>query len=263
VYSGNIVVLTVEKIIVDINSTLGKKRGDRTMRRIAFSIIAATCFIAGSAGAAITLDMIWAAPASVGGGTPTLSFVGTPDANLGGGCKKLGVGQQDGYCLQLILTIDVPWAAATSNFGWNAEDSGIVNTNIANYSWGYLNSMTGLGLTHIKPNPQPQAVSECSVVGCDTVLGSYGSAAGADAGVAGTYTLGSVNFDLTGTAVGTHEIENFYRSGIDMIMNTLGELPGTGPGASGYVTVVPEPGTVSLLGLGIVGLVLAGRRRNR
>ncbi|MCP4241311.1 MAG: PEP-CTERM sorting domain-containing protein [bacterium] len=97
------------------------------------------------------------------------------------------------------------------------------------------------------------------------MIGSVGAVAGSDAGAAGTWTLGSVNFDLTGTVVGTHEIENFWRENIDGIANTIGELPGTGPGASGYVTLVPipEPGTVSLLGLGIVGLVLAGRRRNR
>ncbi len=231
------------------------------MRRIALSIIAATCFIAGSAGAAITLDMIWAAPASVGGGTPTLSFVGTPDANLGGGCKKIHVGQQDGYCLQLILTIDVPWAAATSNFGWSEAGSGMANTNVADYSFGFNNPLKALALS--PTGPIYRMTNECSVVGCDKVIGSVGAVAGSDAGTAGTFTLGSVNFDLTGTEVGTHEIENFYRVGIDMIMNTLGELPGTGPGSSGYVTVVPEPGTVSLLGLGIVGLVLAGRRRDR
>ncbi len=231
------------------------------MRRIAFSIIAATCFIAGSAGAAITLDMIWAAPASVGGGTPTLSFVGTPDANLGGGCKKLGEGQQDGYCLQLILTIDVPWAAATSNFGWSEAGSGMANTNVADYSFGFNNPLKALALS--PTGPIYRMTNECSVVGCDKVIGSVGAAAGADAGAAGTWTLGSVNFDLTGTVVGTHEIENFWRDGIDDIINTVGHLPGGAPGASGYVTVVPEPGTVSLLGLGIVGLVLAGRRRNR
>ncbi len=231
------------------------------MRRIALSIIAATCFIAGSAGAAITLDMIWAAPASVGGGTPTLSFVGTPDANLGGGCLKFGVGQQDGYCLELILTIDVPWAAATSNFGWNEAGSGMVNTNVANESFGLGNPLTALGMTHV--GPAYRDTGECSVVGCDKVIGSVGAAAGADSGAAGTWTLGSVNFDLTGTVVGTHEIENFWREDIDGIGNTTSDLPLTTPLASGYVTVVPEPGTVSLLGLGIVGLVLAGRRRDR
>ena len=231
------------------------------MRRIAFSIIAATCFIAGSAGAAITLDMIWAAPASVGGGTPTLSFVGTPDANLSGGCKKLGVGQQDGYCLQLILTIDVPWAAATSNFGWSEAGSGMANTNVADYSWGFNNPLKALALS--PTGPAYRSTGECSVLGCDKVIGSVGAAAGADSGAAGTWTLGSVNFDLTGTEVGTHEIENFWRENIDGIANTIGVLPGPGPGASGYVTLVPEPGTASLLGLGIVGLVLAGRRRDR
>jgi hypothetical protein len=37
------------------------------------------------------------------------------------------------------------------------------------------------------------------------------------------------------------------------------ELPFNGAS----INVVPEPGTVSLLGLGLVGLILAGRRSRR
>merc|ERR1712000_437664 len=126
---------------------------------------------------------------------------------------------------------------------------------------GFNNPLKALALS--PTGPAYRSTGECSVLGCDKVIGSVGAVAGSDAGAAGTWTLGSANFDLTGTVVGTHEIENFWRENIDGIGNTTSDLPLTTPLASGYVTVVPEPGTVSLLGLGIVGLVLAGRRRDR
>jgi hypothetical protein len=34
------------------------------------------------------------------------------------------------------------------------------------------------------------------------------------------------------------------------------------PHNSAILTIIPEPGTASLLGLGMLGLVMAGRRRN-
>jgi hypothetical protein len=52
---------------------------------------------------------------------------------------------------------------------------------------------------------------------------------------------------------------------VDGLNTTLGPSapPGTFVFGTATVNVIPEPGTVSLLGLGLVGLVLAGRGRRR
>jgi len=79
---------------------------------------------------------------------------------------------------------------------------------------------------------------------------------------AGTYLIGSISFDLSGAPVGTHTILNFWRPGIDAFIdiedffNPVDLLPAT-------IEVIPEPGTASLLGLGIAGLVFASGRRKR
>ncbi len=79
---------------------------------------------------------------------------------------------------------------------------------------------------------------------------------------AGTYQLGTVVFDdVAGWSTTT--INAFILTGID----AFGEIGGiniTGSVALGSATinVVPEPGTAALLGMGLIGLVLAGRRKH-
>lgn len=86
----------------------------------------------------------------------------------------------------------------------------------------------------------------------------WGDVAGAGAQAGATYTLGTVQI-----TVGAGDTINPYFGSLAGFVtftsfNTLGPNgPLTG------VTIIPEPTTASLLGLGIVGLVVAGRRSRR
>jgi hypothetical protein len=83
----------------------------------------------------------------------------------------------------------------------------------------------------------------------------------------GSYAVGTARFVVTGGVSndGTDIFAGFFNVGVDDVLNNLNLAiaPGSIFFGAASVNVIPEPGTASLLGLGLVGLVLAGRRSRR
>ena len=88
-------------------------------------------------------------------------------------------------------------------------------------------------------------------------------------GAQGTYIVGTIVWQVNNpTTDGDDIFTGAFNSGVDGTFNA--DIPGINlnntidfQGASVNVNVIPEPGTASLLGLGLVGLILAGRRGRR
>jgi hypothetical protein len=80
---------------------------------------------------------------------------------------------------------------------------------------------------------------------------------------AGTYKIGTLVWD-TSAVTGDSTIAAYINSLIDgvaaVIDGNILDISSTVIVGTHILTIIPEPGTASLLGLGLVGLILAGRR---
>ena len=219
---------------------------------VAYGIICALLFSVETAVAAqITFDLQWRDTS-----TSTLAFnsIGEISANTGNGCPVIGgSGSLDGYCLDVVVTATVPFSASTATLGWSTADSGMTAPSPPSRAFE-----TGTyGSSFIPVYPAFRASTECTLTNCDTAVGSFGSISLSNQPT-GTYTVGSLSFDLTGIGVGTHEIQPFFVSGVDGAVNASYTYLSTEFNGA-VVNVVPEPETALLLGLGLS--VLDARRK--
>jgi len=226
----------IENALNDPDWDVGKlgntKRGDRKMRNFTATLasgLVALAGFAGSASASATIDLIWAAT-----GTNTISGVQATSTVI---------------VLNVVLT-----AGAAGSLG--------ASVSIDYSDLGLAGSVVTYSSTAFTP-PLPFNLGVASDTG--TVILNINAGALAPLFLADgvSFILGTITFSLTG-APGSFEL-------IPYIDIPTGDavLDGGGFVISGATTfnssfaVVPEPGTLSLLGMGLGGLYMVGRRSSR
>jgi PEP-CTERM motif-containing protein len=134
---------------------------------------------------------------------------------------------------------------------------------------------SGVGVTNFQIRPSTftptlgTCVTTATTSSCTASVGQGATDAGyyggLSSGVAsfGTFTVGTVTVTVIGPGEGTTTLQPYNRPGIDEWTDGAGNILPTQPTLLGAdLTVIPEPATASLIGVGLVGLILVSRRRS-
>ena len=208
----------------------------RRMFSVGLAAALALC-VAGTASAATTIDLKFG---GIGGPTVTTSLAAPATVTMS----------------VFMTTTDGLEAFSTTIFWNNSDISAIAGTVkwsgilVPGFDSVFAPAMAGPAGTFITfiDNPNKRVFSFDGI--------QLGSAI-----PAGTYQLGTIVW--LASAAGTTTFTSGIIDGLDGFIGCCGShiINGTVTFNGATMNVVPEPGTASLLGLGLVGLILAGRRK--
>jgi len=206
--------------------------------------------------------------------TVTFALIWTSTSGTGvTGGSSIDVNPGDVVILTIRMTTDQTMAAHGVSLNFDTDLGNELNLFLpaGGAEWGgttfgstamsgvYSSLVLGLG-------PPPAVDSTGSVVGRINTFESGKTPSGAFLPV-GTYGVGTARFVVTGNAAtdGDDIFVGMFNFGVDGVLNNSNlSIPETALiFGSASINVIPEPGTASLLGLGLLGLVLAGRRSRR
>jgi hypothetical protein len=231
------------------------------MMRKVFSValIAALACVFGlaqSANAGVTIDVVF-----VDATSPTGITIQAGDP--GPGCTFSGYYETvitEGRCMNVIMTTTEEFISMGVSVSYDS-DNGLALASV--YEW------RGVGVEFTKTGV---ATKSCGPFG--PIVDNGGILQAFDCSVpppnappqaaAGTYQIGTIVWDTSGTTgPNTETISAVIAGGDGFIAVINGNITSISDQVvvrSHILNIIPEPGTASLLGLGLVGLILAGRR---
>ena len=211
-----------------------------------------------NAKAGVTIDVLFQDATIASGITIAPGDAGTGCA-FGG---YAGGSVATGHCMDVILTSTYDMIVAGTSVAYDTDDGLLVG---AIYEW------KGGPIAWNRGAPSGYCSPAAGITDTGTSISSF------DCLVpppnlppnpnlaAGTYRIGTIVWDTSGTAVMANGFETVaaFLTGPDavgVVINGIGVAWNANVVLGTHILTIPEPGTVSLLGLGLVGLILAGRR---
>jgi len=231
------------------------------MMRKVFSValiamLACVFGLAQSANAGVTVDVVF-----VDATSPTGITIDAGDA--GPGCTFGGYYETvvtEGRCMNVILTSTYDFISMGVSVSYDS-DNGL--------ALGQVNEWIGMGVAFDKSgNATASCVPFGPIVDNGGILQAFDCSVAPPSGPpqasAGTYQIGTIVWDTSGTTGPSTETISTVIAGGDgfgaVINGNVISISSQVVVRSHILNIVPEPGTASLLGLGLIGLVLAGRR---
>jgi hypothetical protein len=212
------------------------------MRKFILGLVGGLIAVAGFAGsssASATIDLIWA-----NSGTATTSVLAS----------------DTGIVLQVIITAG---AGGSQGAGVSVDYTDILGEAFviafaSTPSVGALSPLPSIFPTTIDTGSRIENINSAALLFAGFGVGL--TAAGQ------THQLGTITFSGRGGAGGAFTLSSSANTGTDAILDLAGvTITGTSTfnTASMNIAPVPEPGTLSLLGMGLGGLYVVGRRSSR